>query len=243
MKAKTSLGIRFGIALFIFIVISTPFILLPRIFHFKVLYPVFNFLFLHAAKIRSYNLTNVFFKPDKPVIFASNHKSFADFSIIVKYIKKPFTIVIKKEMLDNIFFRFLAFKMMLLPVKRGDLSSQVNVLKKASRIIKNRKYSVVIFPEGYYIPGKIIGEIKNGIAKLACETGAAVVPVAIYGIDNNFIEEKKLVWKDVYIKAGEPVNFLQYNDTKKFLDEVKIRIENLYNEISSMEILRLKKII
>ena len=59
------------------------------------------------------------------------------------------------------------------------------------------------------------------------------MPIAIYGIANTFIYEKKLVWKDVYIKAGESINYSSYNDKKAFLTDLQSRIEKLYLEIEN----------
>ena len=88
-----------------------------------------------------------------------------------------------------------------------------------------------MFPEGWYNFDKPVGPLKKGIAKLARETGLKVVPLAIYGIKNTFIEENKLYWKDVTINSGEPVKYSDYENDKKFLTALTKKIETLYAEI------------
>ena len=231
MKAFTSMITRFVIAQIIFVFITLPFILLPRIVHFKLFYPIFLKLYFWAAKARIHNLSNSIFDEEAPVILASNHKSFTDFCFVAKQLKNPFTVIIKKEMTNNIAFRFLAWKMGLIPVDRSNYISQLKAIQKANKMIVKNKYSLILFIEGWYTFDKPIGKIKNGIVKLAKETGVKVVPIAIYGIKNTFFEEDKLVWKDVYIKHGKALSYKEYNDKTLFLDELKQRIETLYYEI------------
>ncbi len=223
--------IRFVIAQIIFIFITLPFILFPRIIHIKLFYPVFFKLYLWAAKAKIHNLTDNSIKVNSPVIYASNHKSFIDFCFIAKQLKNPFTVMIKKEMINNIAFRFLAWKMGLIPVDRNNSISQINSLNKAKKMLIKNKYSLIIFIEGWYAIDKPVGNIKNGIVKLAEETGVKIIPVAIYGIKNDFYQEKKLLWKNVFIKFGNPFSFSEYNDKQSFLNELKSRIEKLYYEI------------
>ena len=231
MKAFTTMIIRFVIAQIIFVFISLPFIFFPRLIHFKLLYPVFFKLYLWAAKTKIHNLSDKVYDDISPVIFASNHKSFTDFCFIAKHLKNPFTIIIKKEMVNNFIFKLLALKMGLIPLDRGDSISQLNALKKANKMILKNKYSLIIFIEGWYTFDKPIGNIKNGIVKLAQETGVPIVPVAIYGIKNTFFEEKKLLWKNVYIKRGKSLLFKNFKDKTSFLKELKSRIEQLYHEV------------
>lgn len=231
MKAFHFMIIRFVIAQIIFVIITLPFILLPRIIHIKLFYPVFFKLYFWAAKTKIHDLTDKSFNDISPAIFASNHKSFVDFCFIAKHLKNPFTVMIKKEMINNFAFKFLAWKMGLIPVDRNNSISQINALKKSKKMLLKNKYSLIIFIEGWYSADKPIGNIKNGIVKLAEETGVKIIPISIYGIKNDFYHEKKLVWKDVYIKFGNPFSFAEYNDKQLFLKELKSRIEKLYYEI------------
>lgn len=188
-------------------------------------------LYLFAAKIRVHDLSKNKIEQSPPVIYASNHKCFADFCLISTFLTKPFTILIKKEMINNIFFRFLAWKMALIPIDRQNIFDQKKAMEKAKKLIIKNNYSLIIFPEGWHIVDKRFGDFKKGITILAKETDVNVIPIALYGVNNNFIHENKLNWKHAYIKAGEPVNYKNFGDDNSFLDEVEKKISSLYNEL------------
>ena len=225
--------IRSSIAVFLFSLIAAPLFLLPlpRKFYFKFIYPVFDFLFLFSSKIKINNLSNKSLKFDEPVIFASNHKSFVDFCIISHFIKRPFTIIINNKIYNNIFFKPIADKILLIPVDNDDVYSQTIALERVIDMAKNKKYSIIIFPEGQYNSNKILGPLKNGIAKIAKETGIKVIPIAIYGINESFINGKKHSWQSAYLKAGYPISYEEYNDKKNFMTKLEKEITNLYTEI------------
>jgi 1-acyl-sn-glycerol-3-phosphate acyltransferase len=233
MKVSTLLFLRFGIALLIFSILTAPFIILPRKFHFKFLYPFFNFLFLFAAKVNPHNLSNNVLKFKEPVIFTGNHKSFCDFCIMTKYIKMPFSILINGKLFKNIFFRFIANKMLLIPVDQNNMYVKVSALEKSINLITDKKYSIILFPEGDYHFDKILGNLYNGVAKIARETRIKVIPIAIYGLNDSLIYDNKYTWKDVYIKTGDPMYYKDYNDNKFFIEELSTRIKSLYHEIES----------
>jgi len=223
--------LRFALSLFIFIVVGTPFLIFPRFFHFKFLFPLFNALYRFSSKFKVYDLTDFKFELDTPAIYASNHKCFVDFCFISSNLKRPYTIMIKKEMTYNIFFKFIAWRVKLIPVKREDTVSRAKALQRAIKLIKNKNTSLIIFPEGWYSGDKPIGEIYKGIYTMAKMTNAKIVPIAIYACDNSFLDEKKLKWKNAYIKGGKPIYYKDYKNIKSFLTDLESRISLLYNEI------------
>lgn len=205
--------------------------ILPTRYLIKLLYPIFTWLFKLAPKIKVYNLSTNPIEIDEPVIYASNHKCFADFALIATFLKRPFTIMVKEEMTKIPVFNLIAKKMKLIPVLRGNQISHLKAIEKTKRVIQKDKFSVIMFPEGVYIFDKPVGPIKQGIAKIAKDTEAKIIPIAIYGVTNSFVNEKKLVWKNAYIKAGKPLNFFDYNDFDLFTKKIEQSITELYLEI------------
>ena len=54
---------------------------------------------------------------------------------------------------------------------------------ETARLIVDRGGTVVVFPEGTRIRSGSLGRPKRGVGRLALETGAAVLPVAVHGSD------------------------------------------------------------
>jgi hypothetical protein len=56
----------------------------------------------------------------------------------------------------------------------------------------------------------------------------------LYGIEQNFLYEKKLIWRDVYVKMGEPLDFEDFNgDERLFVSTLRSKIAQLYAEIEA----------
>ncbi len=231
MKVKTLLVIRYTILQIVFIFITLPFMILPTRYIIKFLYPVFSWLFKLAPKIRVDNLSRHPLEIGEPVIYASNHKCFADFSLITTFLREPFAIMVKEEMTRIPVFNLIARKMKLIPVLRGNHLSQFKAVEKAKKVLIKDKFSIIMFPEGIYVNNKPVGHIKSGIAKIAKEANARVIPIAIYGINNSFIDEKKLVWKNAYIKAGKRLDYNDFRDKDRFTRQIEKSITILYHEI------------
>lgn len=231
MRTKTKMMVRYFVCGFLFYLIALPFILIPKRFHFKFFAPLFNKLYLLAPKIRLYNLSKNKFWKNYPVIYASNHKCFADFCFISSFLKTPYTILIRHDLMKNIFFRFITWKMGFIPIDRMNILSQRKALNKAKKMITKHKYSLIMFPEGWYDFDKVLGKLRKGIFKLAKDAKVNIIPIAIYGINENFVFQKKLAWKDVYIKAGDPISYRSFKKSDDMLKHLELEINKLYYEI------------
>ncbi|MCK4799278.1 MAG: 1-acyl-sn-glycerol-3-phosphate acyltransferase [Spirochaetes bacterium] len=230
MKINKTMIFRLICALIFWTIFFFPALFVPRRFQYKLLFPIFTKLFLFATKIRPHYCSEINLNQYSSVIYASNHKNFVDTYIVTNFLRKPFSIVLKKEMTRNPLFKFMAWKMGLIPIDRNEAISQKNAICKIKKMA-SKNYSIIMFPEGWYHFDKPVGKLKRGIAKIAKETDVKVVPLAIYGILNDFIYEKKLVWKDAYLKSGKPMKYSDYDNEKLFLDALKSKIEKLYLEL------------
>ena len=182
--------------IFVVFFYTIPAFFIPKKLHFKFLYPLFWALYLWAPKIRIHNLSEININSfnKKPVIFASNHKSYADSAMIGRFLKLPYLILINLEMTKNIFFKVIAWRMGLIPISRNitDIISQKKALEACKKGIEN-KYSLILYPEGRHHYDKPVGKLKKGIIKIVTETNVDVVPIALYGVTGHFVFEKKLI--------------------------------------------------
>src|ERR1700749_2989405 len=114
-----------------------------------------------------------------PVILASNHRSFFDPFIIGTMTRRPVYYVAKKELFTyNRFLSWLLNALGAYPVDRG-AGDQETI--ETSKVILGRGKIVLISPEGTRPRPAPLGKPHRGVGRLALETGAPVVPVAIIG--------------------------------------------------------------
>jgi glycerol-3-phosphate dehydrogenase (NAD(P)+) len=138
-----------------------------------------------------------------PVIFAANHRSFLDPFVIGTLIRRPMYYVAKKELFARRWQAWVLNALGAFPVDRG-ASDQESM--RTARAILERGDCVLIFPEGTRVRPGSLGRPKRGVGRLALETGAPVVPVAVTGT-----EAIRRGWRvrphKVRIRCGRPVRF------------------------------------
>lgn len=109
-------------------------------------------------------------------IVASNHQSYTDPPLIAAVIRGKFSFMAKEELFKNPFFSWLIKRCGAFPVTRG--SGDDAPIKNALEVIKKGRI-FVIFPEGTRSKDGTIGRVKSGIALIASEASAPVLPVCI----------------------------------------------------------------
>jgi glycerol-3-phosphate dehydrogenase (NAD(P)+) len=138
-----------------------------------------------------------------PVIIAANHRSFLDPFVIGLITRRPVYYVAKKELFANRFVAWLLSSLGAFPVERGAADRDMFA---TARAILERGGVVLIFPEGTRTRPGPLGRPKRGVGRLALETGAPVVPVAVNGT-----EDVRKGWRirprKVRIAVGNPRTF------------------------------------
>src|SRR5437764_9159613 len=115
-----------------------------------------------------------------PVIIASNHRSFLDPFVIGTMARRPMYYVAKKEVFRLRWLGWILNALGAFPVDRGAADAESIETAKA---ILARGDIVMIFPEGTRTRPGSLGKPKRGVGRLALETGAPVVPVAVIGTE------------------------------------------------------------
>jgi glycerol-3-phosphate dehydrogenase (NAD(P)+) len=151
-----------------------------------------------------------------PVIIAANHRSFLDPFVIACMARRPMYYVAKKELFAKPWQAWVLNALGAFPVDRG--ASDEESIKTAKAILA-RGDIVLIFPEGTRIRPGALGHPKRGVGRLALETGAPVIPMAVIGT-----EAIRRGWRirphKVRIRAGRALCFPVVQEPSKALAAV-----------------------
>jgi len=116
-----------------------------------------------------------------PYIFMSNHLSFLDGPLLFPLIPQAIRVILKKEVFRipvvGQAMRFVGF----VPVDRKRARGGKKSIDQAARMMRERKYSYLIFPEGTRTRDGRTQAFRRGGFFLALESGAAIVPITIRG--------------------------------------------------------------
>ena len=138
-----------------------------------------------------------------PVIFCANHRSFLDPFVIGTCARRPLYYVAKQELFRYRIAAWFLNSLGAFPVVRG--AGDQDMLATAKAIL-DRGDAVLVFAEGTRIRPGALGRPKRGVGRLALETGAPVVPVAVIGTEN-----VRKGWRirphKVRIRVGSPLTF------------------------------------
>ncbi|MGY1691771.1 lysophospholipid acyltransferase family protein [Geodermatophilus sp. SYSU D01105] len=146
-------------------------------------------------------------------ILASNHLSAADWVFMPLSLRRRVTFLAKNEyftgtgvkgFLQRAFFTGAGQ----VPIDRTNASAAENAIRTGLRILREGKL-LGIYPEGTRSPDGRLFRGKTGVARMALETGAPVVPVAmVYRPRALPLVGRRL--PKVCVRFGQPLDFSRY---------------------------------
>jgi 1-acyl-sn-glycerol-3-phosphate acyltransferase len=156
-----------------------------------------------------------------PVILAANHRSFLDPFLIGCCLRRPVYFVAKKELFEKRWQGWILNRLGAFPIRRGEADEESMA---TARGVLERGGVVVIFAEGTRHRTGPLGRPKRGVGRLALETGAPVVPIAILGSERARRGWRiRPVW--VRIRCGKPLTFPRVEKpSPRLAEEVTARL-------------------
>ena len=175
-----------------------------------------------------------------PVIVASNHLSFSDSIFMPLVVPRKVTFLAKSEYFTSPgikgFIKKIAFIALgQVPVDRsGGRRSEAALLTGLELLAEGA--CIGIYPEGTRSPDGKLYKGRTGIARLAIESGAAVVPVAMFNTAE-IQPTGQVVPKVQRVEMifGEPLYFKGDTSDLKLLREITDEIMEKIQEISKQE--------
>jgi 1-acyl-sn-glycerol-3-phosphate acyltransferase len=167
-----------------------------------------------------------------PVILAPNHSSFLDHFFLGAFIRRKVSFMAKSQLFKAP-MQFVYSHGGVFPVRRGFRDEEAFVTAAA---ILDRGGCLAMYCEGGRSrTGRIGDRARPGIGRLALESGATVVPVAIHG-SSHVRNWKRLRFPKVTVQYGEPLRYERVDEPTRdqqqavadaILEEIKTLYERL----------------
>jgi 1-acyl-sn-glycerol-3-phosphate acyltransferase len=190
----------------------------------RVLTSLYAYSFLRARAISTEKVPG-----SGAVILAPNHFSFMDHFLMGCYIRRKVRFMAKSQLFKGP-MQFIYSHGGVFPVRRGARDEEWFV---TARSILQRRGAITMYCEGGRSrTGNVAEQAKRGIGRLALETGAPVVPIAIYG-SSRIRNWKRLQFPKVTVQYGEAMRWEQIEEPTReqqqaVADQILVEIRGLY---------------
>jgi len=155
---------------------------------------------------------------DRPVILASNHLSFCDSFFMPVLMPRKVTFLAKAEYfttpgIKGVVSRFFFHAVGQVPIDRSDSDASRAALNTAVRLLTDGDNKILgIYPEGTRSPDGRLYKGKTGVARMALEAGAVVVPCAM--VNTAAIQPPGRLFPRFRprpgVRLGRPLDFSRY---------------------------------
>src|SRR3954451_4880070 len=164
----------------------------------RIITSIYAFTFFRARSFASQNVP-----PSGPVILAPNHFSFMDHFFLGAFIRRKVRFMAKSQLFKPP-LQFIYSHGGVFPVRRGYRDEETFVT--AATILERAGCIAMYCEGGRSRSGRIGDRARPGIGRLALESGATIVPVAIHGSER-VRNWKRLQFPKVTVLYGEPFRY------------------------------------
>jgi 1-acyl-sn-glycerol-3-phosphate acyltransferase len=149
-----------------------------------------------------------------PVILASNHRSVVDSLVIPVVTRRPVYFLAKNEYFVKPLTRTLMLGLNQIPVDRSGGRASLMALDAALPVLRDGRV-LGIFPEGTRSPDGRLYRGRPGVAKLALDAGATIVPVGLFGTEQVQPIGSRMprFGAKVEVRFGEPLDLSKWAGT------------------------------
>jgi len=137
--------------------------------------------------------------------FVSNHSSMFDIVLLLAYSRRLFGFIAKNELIFLPVFNIWIYMLGGLFINRKNPRKALGTINSGIARIK-KGGAMVIFPEGHRSHGQNLLPFHPGSLKLATQSGAVIVPVAIKGTRGIYEKDRRINSCPVGITFCKPIN-------------------------------------
>ena len=134
---------------------------------------------LLGIEVRLTGMENLPTGKTSPAILLVKHQSTFETFLMPTIMPHPLAYVFKKELLYVPVFGWAMGRMDMIHIDRSKRAQAFNKVVEQGQRLLNQGTWVIMFPEGTRIARGQKGQYKNGGTRLAVETGAPVIPIAV----------------------------------------------------------------
>jgi len=183
-------------------------------------------------RVRRIGLENV--PREGALILAPNHFSQMDHFFVGVYLRRKIRFMAKSQMFGPPVLTYIYKHGGVFPVRRGHHDEEA--IETAREILRQDEM-LLVYAEGGRSRTDRLGKPKPGIGRIALESGAPVVPVAIYG-SARVRGWKRFRFPKVTVQFGEPLSFPVerspgHERQLEAATEVFGRVEELYEGLAT----------
>lgn len=114
-----------------------------------------------------------------PAVLLVKHQSTYETFLMPAIMPHPLAYVFKRELLRIPFFGWAMGRLDMIHIDRSQRAQAFSKVVTQGKALLDQGIWVIMFPEGTRIPRGEVGAYKTGGTRLAIETGAPVIPVAV----------------------------------------------------------------
>ena len=178
---------------------------------------------------------------ERPVIFAANHRSYLDIAVALAMFGN-FSLTCRMQVRADMFERPVIGSWLR---KLGCIPTSTALREQAEAVsieTLQAGSTVAIMPEGRLVPARDrpdgVGEPRTGVARIAAQTRAMIIPVAIYGSDDIWPKGRPIPKLGLFkrrrlvVELGPPMSF-DLDDHQANADQLMERIAEMLAEIEA----------
>jgi 1-acyl-sn-glycerol-3-phosphate acyltransferase len=174
--------------------------------------------------------------PGGPLILAPNHASFMDHFFAGAFVRRRIQFMAKSQLFTNPIATYIFNHGGVFPVRRGAQDDEAFI--SAYKILERGGAIGMYCEGGRSRNGQLAAEARPGIGRLALESGAPVVPVAILG-SYQVRNWKRLQFPRVTVSYGDPFRFdvIEHptrEQQQEAADYILDRIRELHSELQRL---------
>ena len=165
--------------------------------------------------------------PKGSYIFVANHLSYMDTPVVLSRIPVQFRFMAKSELFKIPFLGTHLEQAGHISVPLEDPRAAVRTLSLAAQIVRERRISILIFPEGGRSESGILQDFKEGAAYIAIKAGVPIVPMALVGTREILAMHSKVFrGGPVTLRIDDPIptEGMKLSDRGELTESIRARV-------------------